>query len=159
MPPSTHWSSRSAACRPPIDAFGGRLPWRPSRWVIGAQLLLALLAPCAVLGSEMPRLAAWPLALAACVHGLWLARREAGKPARQVVWPATDAPVTLDGAALEQAELHWRGPLLFLHWRDRDGRDGRLGWWPDTLPSPSRRELRLAARARAAARPTPSMAP
>jgi toxin CptA len=127
--------------------------------VIGAQLLLALLAPCAVLGSEMPRMAAWPLATVACAYGLWLARREARKPARQLLWPAADAPVVLDGEPLQQAELHWRGPLAFLRWRGHGGRGGRLGWWPDTLPPAQRRELRLAARARAAAQPAASMAP
>jgi toxin CptA len=150
MPHSTRWSSTSAPCR---------LEWRPSRWVIGAQLLLALLAPCAVLGSEMPRMAAWLLAGIACAYGLWLARREACKPPRQLLWPTGDAPVTLDGEPLQQAELHWRGPLAFLHWRGHGGRGGRLDWWPDTLPAAQRRELRLAARARATAQPAASMAP
>jgi toxin CptA len=127
--------------------------------LIGAQRLLAVLAPCAVLGSEMPRLAAWPLAGIACGYGLWLAQREAGRPARQLLWPVGDAPITLDGEPLQQAELHWRGPLAFLHWRGRGGRGGRLAWWPDTLPPARRRELRLAARARATAQPAASMAP
>ncbi len=150
MTHSTPWSSTSAACR---------LEWRPSRWVIGAQRLLAGLAPWAVFASGMPRPAAWPLAGIACACGLWLAQREAGKPVRQLSWPAGDAPVMLDGEPLRQAELHWRGPLAFLHWHGHGGRGGRLGWWPDTLPPAQRRELRLAARARATARPAASMAP
>jgi toxin CptA len=127
--------------------------------VIGAQLLLAVLASCAVLGSEMARMAAWPLAAVACAYGLWLARCEARKPARQLLWPAGDAPVTLDGEHLQTAELHWRGSLAFLRWRGHGGHDGRLDWWPDTLPPAQRRELRLAARARATAQPAASMAP
>jgi toxin CptA len=127
--------------------------------VIGAQLFLALSAPCAVLGSEMPPMAAWPLAVVACAHGLWLARREARKPVRRLLWPAGDASITLDGEPLQRAELHWRGPLAFLRWRGHGGRDGRLDWWPDTLPPAQRRELRLAVRARATAQPVASMAP
>jgi toxin CptA len=127
--------------------------------VIGAQRLLAVLAPWAVLASEMPRPAAWPLAGIACASGLWLARREARKPARLLSWPSGDAPVLLDGEPLRQAELHWRGPLAFLRWRGHGGRAGRLDWWPDTLPAAQRRELRLAARARATAQPAASMAP
>ncbi len=145
-----HWSSTSAPCR---------LEWRPSRWVIGAQWLLAVLAPWAVFGSEMPRAAAWPLAGIACACGAWLALREAGKPARQLSWPPGDAPVLLDGQPLQLAELQWRGPLAFLRWRGPDGQGGRLDWWPDTLPSARRRELRLAARARLAAQPAATMAP
>ena len=159
MPHSTHSSSTSAACHRRTDALAGRLSWRPSRWVIGAQFALALLAPAAVLGSEMPRACAWPLAFVACAYGLWLARREASKPNRQLVWPADGSAVTLDGEPLLQAQLHWRGPLAFLHWRAAGGRQGRLSWWPDTLPAASRRELRLAAPVGNPSRPGASMAP
>jgi toxin CptA len=85
------------------------------------------LAPFAVLVSEMPRVAAWPLALVAGAHGLRLAWREWRKP-----------PRTLD-VPLAHANLYWRGPLLFL----RRGSE-RASWWPDTLDAGQRRELRIA---------------
>jgi toxin CptA len=80
--------------------------------VVGALLLLAMLAPFAVLASEMPRAVAWPLACVAAVSGLHAALREARRPARLLA-----------------------------------------------LPPAQRRELRLAARARATAQPAASMAP
>ena len=101
-----------------------RLEWRPSRWLTGALLLIAVLAPFAVLQSEVPRPLAWPLAAAAAAQGAWRAWREARKPPHAVAWSATGATV------------QWRGPLLFLH-----GPDGHLSWWPDTLDAEGRRDL------------------
>ena len=128
MPNSTHWSSASDRCR---------LEWRPSRWVTGALRALALLAPLAVLASEMPRIGAVPLAAAAFGCGTVLALREARKPPRELSWPAGRGVPELDGRPLDGAVLEWRGPLAFLHWPG-----GRLSWWPDTLPPDKRRELR-----------------
>jgi toxin CptA len=76
-----------------------------------------------------------------------------------LLWPANDMPLTLDGEPLQRAELQWRGPLAFLRWRASDGRVGHLGWWPDTLPTVQRRELRLAVERRPAALQAASMAP
>lgn len=150
MPHSTRLSSISAPCR---------LEWRPSRWLIAALLLLGLLAGGSVLTSNMPMVAAWPLALLAVGWGAWLAWREARRPARQLLWPRGDAPMTLDGESLRDPQLSWRGPLAFLRWCDDDGRIRRLSWWPDTLPSPARRELRLAATVNDPAQLAQSMAP
>ena len=127
MATSTHWSGTSGPCR---------LEWRPSRWVTGALLALALLGPAAVLASEMPRMAAVPLAIAACARGFVACRREWSKPPRTLLWPAGGGPPELDGILLEGAVLEWRGPLAFLRWRG-----GRLSWWPDTLPVEKRRVL------------------
>ena len=128
MPDSTHWSSASDPCR---------LEWRPSRWVTGALWGLALLAPLAVLASEMPRIGAVPLAGAAAGWGAATAVREARKPRRELSWAAGHGVPELDGRPLEGAVLEWRGPLAFLRWRG-----GRLSWWPDTLPREKRREIR-----------------
>ncbi len=141
MPHSTPWSSTSAPCRP--DSC--RLEWRPSRWAIGALILLSALAPFAVLQSEMPRLAAWPLAAVAGAWGPWSAWREARKPARTFELQPGNGLARLDGRPLVLAEVRWRGPLAFLRWRDAAGQGGRLAWWPDTLPPAQRRELRVAA--------------
>jgi len=127
--------------------------------VIGMLLALALLSTCAVLASEMPRSMAWPMAAAAAGYGGWLARRERLRPPRQLLWPVNDMPVTLDGEPLHKVLLQWRGPLAFLRWTTGDGRSGRLGWWPDTLPTMQRRELRLAVQRRLPAQPTATMAP
>jgi toxin CptA len=137
----------------------GRLEWRPSCWPLAVLAALTMLAPFAVLVSEMPRGAAWPLALAASVYGGWLFRREHLKPPRMFVFPGDDGPVLLDGEAVDEVTVRWRGPLAFVRWRDSDGRAHRLGWWPDTLPPARRRELRLAAPAPVAAPDAASMAP
>lgn len=148
MPHSTRWSSASAPCR---------LEWRPSRWVISALLALALLAPLAVLASEIPRALAWSMAVGACLHGLWSARREWRRaPLRIVI--AADGSASIDGVAIADFEVHWRGPFAFLRWRGAAGHWQRLGFWPDTLPAPQRRELRLAAMAIPAASDSAGMA-
>ncbi len=118
-----------------------------------------MLAPFAVLVSEMPRSAAWPVALAASAYGGWLFRREQRRPPRTFVFPGDDAPVLLDGEAVDEVTVLWRGPLAFVRWRDADGSAHRLGWWPDTLPPARRRELRLATPPPLAAPDAASMAP
>ena len=150
MTHSHHSSSASVNCR---------LEWRPSRWVTGVLVLLGILAALSILVSEMPRLAAWPLALSALVFGLWRARRESRSPTHEFVFPGNDLPVILDGAPIGSVEVQWRGPLAFVHWQGRDGQSRRLSWWPDTLPAARRRELRLAAGSLEASRRTPAMAP
>ncbi|HVR82497.1 MAG TPA: hypothetical protein VHF02_10520 [Luteimonas sp.] len=150
MPHSTHSSSRSVPCR---------LEWRPSRWLIAALCALGVLAAMSVIASEMPRWWALPLALAMLVYGAQLARLEASRALRSLVWPVDGSPVVLDGRAIDAVAVQWRGPLAFLRWRDADGRVMRLHWWPDTLPAALRRELRLAAQRHAASRPDASMAP
>lgn len=159
MPHSTRWSNASAPCRPPREASGVRLEWRPSRLLVSGLLLLAMAAAASVLASEMPRLAAWPLASAALGYGVWLAWRESRAERRWLVVASGDAVSTVDGRPAAGLTVRWRGPLAFLHWRDGDGRSRRLVFWPDTLPAPRRRELRLAAPMPVAARSRASMAP
>jgi len=127
--------------------------------MIAAILTLAALAAFSALASEMPRAWAQPLAAAALVYGGWRARHEARKPAQVLFWPGTDWPVMVDGDAMRDVVVHWRGPLVFIRWRDADGRRRRLGWGPDTLPPARRRELRLAAPQVQASRSAASMAP
>ena len=137
-----------------------RLEWRPSRWLLAALLGLSLLSPLSVIGSNLPRVLAWPLALACATWGLHLARREAGKPRRTLVLACPGGGHdTLDDRPLVHCQVAWRGPLAFVHAVDRNGRSVRLVWWPDTLPAAHRRELRLAAAARNASRRDRPMAP
>lgn len=42
----------------------------------------------------------------------------------------------VDGLPVDALDLHWRGPLAFLRYRDATGRRQRLAWWPDTLRVP-----------------------
>ena len=150
MTHSHRLSSASVSCR---------LEWRPSRWVIGALLALGLLAAWAVWASGMPRPVAWPLAVSALVYAGWRARSESKLPSHTLFLPGNELPVMLDGRPIERLRMQWRGPLAFLLWRDGQGRPHRLSWWPDTLPSASRRELRLAASSLEAARDHRRMAP
>jgi len=121
--------------------------------------VLGLSAAFSVLASAMPRLAAWPLAVAALAYGLWRARRELLLPGHTLFFPGNDLPVMLDGLPIDDVEVQWRGPLAFLLWRDRQGRRRRLSWWPDSLPADRRRELRLAAGHLDASRQRSAMAP
>jgi len=148
MPNSTRSSPASGPCR---------LEWRPSRWLLAALLILALLAPVSVLASGLPRAWAWPLALAALGWGIASVRRQARRPVRRLVLAADGGE--LDGHALRGWSVAWRGPLAFVRAVDGQGRCHRLAWWPDTLPPAARRELRLAALARPASREAAAVAP
>ena len=149
MPTSPTWSSASAICQ---------LEWRPSPMLGWALRVLGGLAAVAVLNCELPSLAAWFVALAALAYGAWLGHRHGRQPVRRLWWIAGRAP-EIDGVALREAQVHWRGPLAFLRGRDADGRPLRLAWWPDTLPRAARRELRLVAQVAPVTPSTPAMAP
>jgi toxin CptA len=149
MSHSVYSSSASAPCR--ID-------WRPSRWLAGALVAIGILAALSVLESEIPRIPAWPIAVLAILDGFHLSRVSLRSLPRTLVWPIGGAPL-LDGMTLYEPQLHWRGPMAFLRWRDEAGRMRRLAWWPDTLPSAARRELRVAAAEAIPASSGASMAP
>jgi toxin CptA len=142
-------SNASAPCR---------FELRPSRWPTAALLALAALAPFAMLQSGLPNAIAWPLAAAVAIAGLWLARREWRRPVLAVLIDAEGA-ASMDGSAVEDFRIDWRGPLAFVSWRDRAGRRHRRGMWPDTLAPALRRELRLATGRADAGRRPGGMAP
>lgn len=156
MRSSTSSSSRSGSFRP-VEILPLRLAWRPSILLQGALASIGLCACIALLLSELPLVAtlcAMPLVVAATLHRIAFERRA---PVRAFVIDAAGAAF-LDGLVLDAPHIEWRGPLAILRWRD-GRRVRRLLWWPDTLPQPERRELRLAASA-LVTRPTPdSMAP
>jgi toxin CptA len=132
--------------------------WRPSRWLAIALAGLGILGACAVLASEVPWPLNWLIAIAALCWGMRSAGAEAARHPRQLVW-AANGSLNIDGENVERAQLRWRGPIAFLDWRDGAGRRMVLGWWPDTLSAPQRRELRLAAVRAMSAATRPSMAP
>jgi len=147
MPNSTRSSAASARSLPPDrNAFHGtaRIDWRPSRWLGAAIALLGVSASCALLASDLPARIAWPAAVCAWAYGAWLLWREHSRSPRTFVFRAGATPL-VDAEAAADFRLHWRGPLAFARWRDGRGRWQHCAWWPDMLPAPRRRELRLAA--------------
>jgi len=161
MPNSTRSCAASAHSLPPDGvAFGGvaRIDWQPSRWLGGAIVVLGACAGWALLASDLPAPLAWPAAVSALIYGAWLFRREQRRGPHAFVFRAGAAPL-VDGRIAADFQLHWRGPLAFASWRDARGRRQHRAWWPDTLPAPRRRELRLAAPAARDASSRASMAP
>jgi toxin CptA len=119
---------------------------------------LGMLGALSVVASDAPAWLAWALAPASIVAGAWLAHRELRRPRLPCVWTPAGG-LSIDGRRVQDASLAWRGRLAFLEWRDHAGRRRRVSWWPDTLGSAGRRELRLAAIAAPTSRGAPSMAP
>jgi len=148
---SPRWSNGSVSCR---------LEWCPSRVLQACLVLIGLLAAISLLICEMPRGLAWPAAVLALARGVWLAHAHGSLPERTFWFPGDGRPATVDGVALSEARLRWRGPLAFLRWRaSPGGRWQHAIWWPDTLSARARRELRLAAGDGDAGRPAGPMAP
>ncbi len=135
-----------------------RCEWRPSRWLAGVIVLLGTLGAFAALNCDLPARTAWPLALAAIGWALLLLRREQRRPGHDLLIPPPPAPALLDGRPCQWLQLRERGPLLVLRAR-LDGRTRVLLFWPDILPRPRRRELRLAVRAHAVSRDATTVAP
>jgi toxin CptA len=135
-----------------------RFEWRPSRWLAIALRGLGVLGAFSALASDLPRPLAWLIAIASILWGLRQTWVESTCQPRQLAW-ASDGSLRIDGEAVSQAQLRWRGPIAFLHWRDRAGHRRTLSWWPDTLATPRRRELRLAAARAVSAATRRSMAP
>ena len=132
-----------------------RLEWRPSRHVGAMVWSMSLLAPFSLLMSDLPRTWAWPLALLVAAFGIFDARRYGRQQRCTLVIPIGQGQRTCDCLPMLALKIEWRGPLAFLRWRDPNGSTQRLVFWPDTLPSTSRRELRLAAmRMEPASQPT-----
>ncbi len=120
-------------------------------------ILLGILAAVALpLTALPPRLA---LALGVACLGwatgrAWLDLRKA--PGTLVLDAEGRAAWVYATGSIELADLTvgWRGPLASVVGRDPAGKLRRLDWWPDTLPGPARRALRLAA-----GRPAPPRVP
>lgn len=148
----------SKSRRSSITCAPCRLEWRPSRHVGAALWLLAWLAPFCLLASDLPRAWAWPLAGLALLVGIRDAWRYRRQSPRQLLIPTGRGAPACDGVRIERLQVHWRGPLAFLRWRDGAGCNRRLAFAPDTLAAPIRRELKLAMQRREAAAGSPSVA-
>jgi toxin CptA len=106
------------------------------------------LAAVSVWLSALPRGWALALGLGALFAAVGRALREWRLPAAVVAWAGEDEVRLLQGGRehrLAHLNVRWRGPLATLVARDEAGKLRRLSWWPDTLPAPARRRLRLAA--------------
>ncbi len=136
-----------------------RLDWRPSRWLIFALSALLPLAGGAIWRCGLAPIPA--LALAALVTVRWgmLICREWRRPAATLVIPWNETAVTVDGKAVHDFRIQWHGPLAMLSWAGKGRRREWRLFWPDTLPPAARRELRLAADARAISSRASQMAP
>ncbi|ALS94759.1 hypothetical protein [Xanthomonas oryzae] len=150
MSPTPHSSPISAPCR---------LEWRPSRWLICAVGVLVGLAVWAVWRSGVPLWAAVSLSAYALLAGGRALRQLLRSPVRQLLVPWAETPASIDGVQVGGLQACWRGPLAVVSWTRADGRRERLHFWPDTLPAPQRRELRLAAQAHAISSRRPLVAP
>lgn len=141
----------------PSDPF--RLELSPSRWELRALLLVAVLALLAVWLCGLPGPVRLALAAGVCGWSAWCAQRlRRGRVLTLLLPWSPQLPAQIDGVPVGELRIAWRGPLAALGWRQ--GR--RMHWrllWPDTLPPPVRRELRLAAQARGVSRKRRPVAP
>jgi toxin CptA len=137
---STRWSATLPTCR---------LEWRPSRLRAASLVCIGWLAAAALVLTALPPRGALALGVACIGWSTWRAWRDLREPPGLLVLPGDDSPVTwVDaGGTIELADLtvRWRGNLATVEGRDPAGKLRRLAWWPDTLPAPARRALRLAA--------------
>ncbi len=126
-----------------------RIDWQPSRWLVAALIALTLLSAASIGLSDASAGMKWLGALLALGHGLRLAHREWRRPRLTLAWAGGAAPARISVARvpveLARVRVEQRGTMAVLWGHDRDGRCHRLVWWPDTLPSAERRQLRLAA--------------
>ena len=113
-----------------------------------ALLAMGGLAALSLWLSGLPRTWALIVGMVLLLDAAVRARRDWRQSPAVVVWGAGGDDVRLlqDGREHRLAHLNvrWRGPLATLGARDEAGKLRRLSWWPDTLPAPARRRLRLA---------------
>jgi toxin CptA len=132
-------SSSSSICH--ID-------WHPSRWLAAALLGLGMMAALSLWLSALPVAARLAGSMLCVVEGVRLARRHRSLQAVSVDWLGGEEPAYLTGsggvARLDGIVVHLRGPLASLSGTDARGHRRRLVWWPDTLDTAGRRQLRLA---------------
>jgi toxin CptA len=146
---STRWSDALPTCR---------LEWRPSRLRAACLGVVGLLAATALPMTALPPRAAIALGAACVAYAAgraWLDLRQ--EPGMLVLEPDGRGATWVDAGgtiALADLTVGWRGPLATVIGRDPAGKLRRLAWWPDTLPAPARRALRLAS-----GRPTPPRVP
>ncbi len=148
----------SKSRRSSIASAPCRIEWRPSRWVSVMAWSLVVLGPVSLLASDLPRGWSWPLALLALCWAVFEANRYCLLPPLDLLIPAGRGQARCNGGSIDALRVDWRGPLAFLSWRVAGGSVQRASFWPDTLDSRQRRELRLALMRGDSARDAASMA-
>ena len=124
------------------------IEWRPSSLARGLLIALGCLAGLSIVLSAIPWFAGVLLCVVSIGRGLWLARREQRRVPCSVRFHADGLGLLIESADCSEAWYNVtvlvRGPWAALSGIGPDGRKRYLLWWPDTLPSSSRRALRLA---------------
>ncbi|MDQ3204985.1 MAG: hypothetical protein M3Q40_00400 [Pseudomonadota bacterium] len=120
--------------------------------------VLGSLSCVAVAASDLPASLKWTLALCALAWAGACVRSGLAHPPRTLVLAGGAGRCTVDEEEVSGLRVCWRGPLVFVHWRDVGRSRRSLVWWPDTLTAAERRELRLAAPLDARAREPGSVA-
>jgi toxin CptA len=137
---STHWYAASPTCR---------LDWRPSRLRAACLVLMGCLAAGSLPLTALPRSQAIAGAVACLAWALACAWLDLRRIPGTLVLDAGGGGATWVEAGAEVAladlTVGWRGPLASVVGRDPAGKLRHLAFWPDTLPAPARRALRLAA--------------
>jgi toxin CptA len=120
-------------------------------------VVIGAIAAGSLVLTDLPAHAAVALGATCVGASAWHAWRDlCAAPGLLVLRGEPGAATWVDpGGETELADLtvRWRGTLATVVGRDPAGKLRRLAWWPDTLPAPARRALRLAA-GRAAPPPT-----
>jgi hypothetical protein len=109
--------------------------------------MLGLLALWSLSLSALPTPVMLSLASLVAIGLPILIRRELRREAFWLTWAGGDEPAMLNFAgraqSLSDPKLSFRGPLAGLRGRDDSGQVSTYLWWPDTLSSAARRQLRL----------------
>ena len=125
-----------------------RVDWRPSRLLAVAITVLGLLALWSLWLSALPVGLMSAFAVLVAIYSAVLVRQEWRREPFTMVWTGGDEAAVLTFAVrarhLSEPRLTFRGPLASLRGKDESGRISTYLWWPDTLSSAARRQLRLA---------------
>jgi len=137
-----------------------RVDWRPSRALAVAVGIVGLLALLSLRLSALPPPLAVALAICVVIYSAVSIQRELKREPFTFIWAGGDAVAVLNFGDSQQVlsglSLSMRGPLATIRGRDEDDRHRTYLWWPETLPSAARRQLRLAAQVSAQQESTPA---
>jgi toxin CptA len=134
-----------------------RLELGASRQLAVALAAIGTLGAVGTFLTDLPLTGAAALSAVCIGWGGYLARNASRRePVRLVL--RGDGGITVDGMAVDDAKIHWQGPLTCLQWRVGARRE-RFVAWPDVVDAAARRELRLWALAHRAHASTAPVAP
>lgn len=121
--------------------------YRPSRWLIAAIGLVALLAVAAVVASGLPAWSKWPLTVAVAVYAAYELRQLLRDPVRRVSWHEAGhwRIANTDGTEHVAELVHGsvRGTWIVLQLRYTDRRRVSIVLAPDNCDADVHRRLRV----------------